>query len=97
MWEIDFWKATLERALKTFAQALLSALAVSGIDVNFNQGFDLTLSAINWSGVLSFTVLATLISVLTSIVSNMKTGTGPSIAGPEKIVPTPPPPPQVNP
>lgn len=87
MWEIEFWKATAERAVKTFAQAFLAAMAVSGIDLNLgDHGVDVGLSSVNWGAVLSFAALAAILSVMTSIVSNMKTKTGPAIAGPERVI-----------
>ena len=51
-----FWLATLERALKTFAQALLATL-----------GVDAALLSVNWPQVLSVAGGAALLSVLTSI------------------------------
>lgn len=54
-----FWLDAGERAIKTFAQAFLSVLAVSGV----------TVLNLNWTEALAIAGTATLGSVLTSIVS----------------------------
>ena len=53
-----FVKDTIERAVKTFAQTLLASLAVAT-----------TLADVDWKTALSTSVLAALISILTSIAS----------------------------
>lgn len=53
-----FWIDTLERAVKTFAQALLAVLVV-GVPV----------WEIDWLGALGIALTATIMSVLTSIAS----------------------------
>jgi len=63
-----FALATLERAVKTFAQSLIGALAVAS-----------GLTDAPWSAALSAAGLATLVSVLTSVVSAGVGGTGPSL------------------
>ena len=60
-----FWLDAGERALKTFAQAFLSVLAVSGV----------TVLNLNWTEALAIAGTATLGSVLTSIVSAKAGGT----------------------
>jgi hypothetical protein len=55
-----FWVATAERSLKTFAQALLAIILGS-------QTFDLFNTS--WGDNLKVALTATLISVLTSVVS----------------------------
>ena len=70
----QFWKATAERAIKTAAQALIAFLTVDyvpGTDLDFGDA---------GLGVL----VATLLSVLSSIVSAGAGGTGPSL-GPERL------------
>lgn len=57
---MNFWKAALIRALRTFAQAALGAL-----------GGAVVIADVNWLYVLSASVLAALISVLTSIVTGL--------------------------
>lgn len=52
-----FWKDTLERAIKTFAQAFVAVLTASGTG----------LIDVNWYNALSVAGLATVISVFTSI------------------------------
>lgn len=52
-----FWKDTLERAIKTFAQSLV-AVGLSGATGVLD---------VDWVNALSVALLATLVSVLTSI------------------------------
>ena len=52
-----FWKATAERAVKSFAQSLLAILSASSLG----------LLAVDWVVCLSTAGMATLLSVLTSI------------------------------
>jgi hypothetical protein len=59
MWSVMFWKATAERAAKTFAQAFLSALGVAVVN----------LASIGWLQALSLAGFATLLSVLSSLAS----------------------------
>lgn len=63
-----FALATLERAIKTFAQSLIGALAVAS-----------GLTDAPWSAALSAAGLATLVSVLTSVVSAGVGSSGPSL------------------
>lgn len=60
MWTLDFWLDTLERAIKTFAQAMIAGLTagVTG------------LLEVQWLTVLSVSALAALVSILTSIASS---------------------------
>lgn len=63
MWSKSFWKATAERALKTFLQTLLPALAL------------VTIAAPDWrylSGAVLVAVQAAALSVLTSIASTLR-------------------------
>ena len=55
-----FWLDTLERAVKTAAQSLLSLVGVNAVDV----------VSLNWQEMLITTGVATGLSVLTSIVSS---------------------------
>lgn len=59
MWTLDFWKDTAERAIKTFAQAVVAGLTagVTGI------------LEVDWLTVVSVSALAALVSVLTSVAS----------------------------
>lgn len=52
-----FWRGAAERAVKTFAQSLLAALAVGGI------GF----GDVDWGRILSVAGVAALVSLLTSL------------------------------
>ncbi|NMO52039.1 holin [Actinoplanes sp. TBRC 11911] len=56
----QFWKQTIERAIKTFAQTSLALIAVDGLGIT-----DLA-----WGHTLDVAGLATLASVLTSIVTS---------------------------
>lgn len=55
---LAFWKATAERAVKTFAQALLALVTIGA-----------TLTDTDWAAALSVSATAALMSVLSSIVS----------------------------
>ena len=70
-----FALATLERAVKTFAQSLIGALAVAS-----------GLTDAPWQAALSAAGLATLVSVLTSVVSAGVGSNGPSL-GAETLTP----------
>ena len=59
-----FWKLTAERAVKTFAQTLASALVVGGVG----------LLTANWPLALSTAGMAAVVSVLTSI-GSLRIGT----------------------
>lgn len=69
MFTKDFWVASAERALKTFAQVLSAILATDGLD----------LISADWLGILSTVATAVLLSFLTSIASS-KTAPEPSPA-----------------
>ena len=75
MWTLPFWKAVLERAIKTFAQVLASLLIGDEVGI-----FD-----IDWFHVLAVAVLAAAISVLTSVASCAVTGGQASLTGVETI------------
>ena len=75
MWTKDFWKATIERALKTFAQAEVALLTASGLDLIHAP----------WLDSLAASGMATVISVLTSIGSGLATGSGPSLTDAEVL------------
>lgn len=53
----NFFKAAGYRALRTFAQVLISCIGISS-----------TMSEVNWGVAFSTAILATIISLLTSIV-----------------------------
>lgn len=57
MFTKTFWKDTAERAVKTFAQSLAAVLAAGATGV----------LDVDWMNALSVSLLATLVSVLTSI------------------------------
>jgi hypothetical protein len=60
MFTAYFWKSTLERAIKSFAQALLAVLGVGQVSV----------LDVSWLTALSTAAMAGLLSVLTSIGSS---------------------------
>ena len=57
LWSIAFWRGAGERAVKTFAQALVAVIGVGAVG----------LLDVDWLGALSAATLATVISLLTSI------------------------------
>lgn len=57
MFTKTFWKDTAERAVKTFAQSLAAVLAAGATGV----------LDVDWMNALSVSLLATLVSVLTSL------------------------------
>ncbi|NEB75346.1 holin [Streptomyces sp. SID14478] len=76
IWTVAFWKATAERAIRTFAQAL-AALLVAGAT---------NLLDVDWAAALGTAGLATVLAVLTAIGA---AGVGPHGPG---ILETPTPP-----
>lgn len=64
MFTTQFWKATVERCVKTVAQAVLAIVAVDQFD---------WMSA-NWSQIAAVAISAGVLSILTSIASD---GIGP--------------------
>ncbi len=58
MWTSSFWKATFERAIKTFAQTLVASGIVVGV-----AGWD------KWQAALIAAGIAALLSVITSVAS----------------------------
>jgi len=71
IWTAAFWKAAAERAIKTFAQALVAFLAVGT-----------GLLDVDWVAAASVAGMAALLSLLTSIGSDLVSPTpGPSLVG----------------
>ncbi|MEV8017609.1 holin [Streptomyces sp. NPDC086554] len=69
MWTAVFWKATAERAIRTFAQSL-GAVLVAGAT---------TLLDVDWQAALATAGMATLLAVLTAVgAANVGSG-GPGI------------------
>ena len=77
MFTVQFWKAAAERAIKTLAQTLIAILAVG----------QTTVLTVDWQQAAAVAATATLLSVLTSIVSSGIGNTGPSLAS-EAVVPS---------
>ncbi|MEV0319817.1 holin [Streptomyces sp. NPDC050658] len=65
MWTAAFWKATSERALRTFAQSLGAILVAGGT----------SLLDIDWKAALATAGMATLLAVLTAV-GAAKVGSG---------------------
>lgn len=78
IWTADFWKAALERAVKTFAQTA-AALAV---------GAGTGILDTDWLTLASVSGMAALVSLLTSIGSDALTGGGPSLTSAEVVAGT---------
>lgn len=70
LWAWDFWKAALERAVRTAAQAAAGAI---GAGVIVGEPY------VNWNYVGTLTWLGALLSVLTSIGTGVVSGGGPGI------------------
>lgn len=75
MWTGAFWLAVFERAVKTFAQALVAFVGTNAAG----------LTDVNWQQAASVAGLAVVLSVLTSIASGKAGGTGPSLGGAEQL------------
>lgn len=56
----DFWECAMERAIRTFAQTMVSLIPASAI-----------LTEINWTYILSASCVAALLSILTSVVTGL--------------------------
>lgn len=79
MFDSRFWIAAAERAIKTFAQAMIALIGTDMIGIT-----DLA-----WGQLLAASATATLLSVLTSVASaNFGPNPGPSLAD-ETIEPDP--------
>ena len=70
MWTAAFWKAAVERAVKTFAQALLAVMTADGFGL---------LDA-DWPARLSASGLAAILSLLASVGSAGVGNSGPSLS-----------------
>ena len=75
IWTAAFWKAAAERALKTFAQAFAAILVATGTG----------LLDTDWQNAASVAAMAAVISVLTSIGSDLATTGGPSLTTAETL------------
>lgn len=70
MWTAAFWKAAFERAVKTFAQALVAVMTADGFGL---------LDA-DWTARLSAAGLAAVLSLLSSVASAGPGNSGPSLS-----------------
>ena len=78
MYDIRFWKAASERAIKTLAQTLVALIGANAVSI-----MDL-----DWAQMLGVAATATVLSFLTSVASAKFGPTGPSLAD-ETIEPDP--------
>jgi len=79
MFDSRFWISSAERAIKTFAQALLALIGTDMVGI----------TSLDWPQLLAASATATLLSVLSSIASaNFGKNPGPSLAD-ETIEPDP--------
>jgi hypothetical protein len=79
MYDLRFWKAAGERAVKTLAQTLIALIGTGMVGV----------MELDWLQMLSIAATATILSLLTSIASsNFGSHPGPSLAD-ETIEPDP--------
>jgi hypothetical protein len=70
MWSSSFWKASAERAIKTFAQTLVALVGTDAADV----------LTINITDAVQASVVAAVLSVLTSLASSTRGNPGPSLS-----------------
>lgn len=77
MWTATFWKATAERAIKTFCQGAAALLIGDGLGV----------LDVDWVSVGSVAGLAAIVSVLTSVGTAGLTDGSPSLGNVEKLSP----------
>ena len=70
-----FWAAALERAVKTWCQVVASILIAAGTG----------LLDTDWLTALSVSGMAAVISLLTSVGSDVATGSGPSLTSSERV------------
>lgn len=70
VWTWEWWKAALERALKTLAQTLIALIGAEQVNV----------ISLEWANLLGIAATAALISVLTSLASAQFGNPGPSLA-----------------
>lgn len=75
MWSSSFWKATAERALRTFAQALAALIGAGAVNI----------IDIDWPASIGIAATAALLSVLTSIGANEVGSPGPSFGLEEEL------------
>jgi hypothetical protein len=70
MFDIDFWKASGERAIKTFAQSIVALASAEMVGIHI----------VDWPNMVSVAAMAAVLSVLTSVASaNLGKNPGPSL------------------
>ncbi len=78
MWNLEFWKATLERMVRGAAAALIAVFFVG--DIVFDA-----LSASTWQQAGAIALGGAFSSLLFSLVGNAATGNGPAITRNETL------------
>lgn len=78
IWQRAFWKATVERMVRGFAIAALTALGADAVDV---------IGGLDWLNVLGFGGGGALLSLLMSLAGNAVSGNGPSFTATEQVDP----------
>lgn len=76
MWSVAFWKQVVERALKGFVHSLVATVLASGA---------VTLTGAPWSQALNIAALAGVLSVLTSVLSGLKSTDGGELKSPSLV------------
>ena len=83
LWSTAFWKATAERVITTFAEALVAVLIVGN-----------SIAAVDWPDALAVAALAAVVSLLKCVAaSGVSPATGPSLGTevlPRDTAPNPP-------
>ena len=75
IWTVQFWAAAAERAIGTFAQALIAVIGTQLVAIHL----------IDWPTVLAISATAALLSLLKSVVVATITDGSPAIGGTEKL------------
>lgn len=78
MYDIRFWRAAGERAIKTLAQTLVALIGANAASI----------MELDWGQILGVAATATVLSILTSVASANFGPTGPSLAD-ETVEPDP--------
>ena len=75
IWTADFWKATAERVIRTFAQAFAAAFVANATGI----------IGANWEAIVSISGGAALVALMTCIAANITTHEGPGFTKSENL------------